>query len=279
MMHILVRYELLKIYRKLRTYIGFALILVLTPLVYWGLSAAGNDWATGMLRRFERDFILVGNLFNGWFVSYFVMNTLWVHIPFLIVLAAGDTFAGEATGGTFRMLLTRPPSRSAIYAVKMIGTTVYTVSLVLFLALLSIGLGLLLFGSGDLLLLQEGIAIIPRGDLWWRFLLAYALAAYGMSVVASMAMLFSTFVENAIGPIIGTMALHIIFLIVGNLPFAIFEAIKPYLYTSYINIWLEAFADKVDWSRVASHCLYLAAFFALFNGIAWTIFKRKDILS
>jgi hypothetical protein len=130
-----------------------------------------------------------------------------------------------------------------------------------------------------MLMMQDGIAIIPRADVWWRFLLAYALAAYGMSVVASMAMLFSTFVENAIGPIIGSMALHIIFLIVGNLPFAVFESIKPYLYTTYINIWVEAFAEKVDWGMIALHCGYLAIFFALFNGIAWTIFTRKDILS
>ncbi len=233
----------------------------------------------GMTRRFERDFILVGNLFNGWLVAYFVMNTLWVHIPFLIVLAAGDTFAGEATGGTFRILLTRPPSRTKIFGVKMIGTTIYTISLVIFLAALSIGLGIIFFGTGDMLLVQDGFAIIPQNDVWWRFLMAYLLAAYGMSVVASVAILFSTFVENAIGPIVGAMAVHIIFFILGSLPFEFFESIRPYLYTTYINIWQEAFADPINWTKVSEYVLYLAIFYALFSGSAWLIFKRKDILS
>lgn len=275
----LIFYELLKTYRKLRTYIGFALILVMIPLVYWGLSYAGPNMVEGMTRRFERDFILVGNLFNGWLVAYFVMNTLWVHIPFLIVLAAGDTFAGEATGGTFRILLTRPPSRTKIFGVKMIGTTIYTISLVIFLAALSIGLGIIFFGTGDMLLVQDGFAIIPQNDVWWRFLMAYLLAAYGMSVVASVAILFSTFVENAIGPIVGAMAVHIIFFILGSLPFEFFESIRPYLYTTYINIWQEAFADPINWTKVSEYVLYLAIFYALFSGSAWLIFKRKDILS
>ena len=278
-MPLLIYYELLKTYRKLRTYIGFALILVMTPLVYWGLSYAGPDIVGGMTRRFERDFILVGSLFNGWFVSHFAMNTLWVHIPFLIVLAAGDAFSGEATSGTFRMLLTRPPSRTKIFAVKTIGTTMYTLSLVIFLAILTLGLGLILFGSGDLLALQEGIAIIPQGELWWRVLFAYFLAGFGMCVVASIAMLFSALVENAIGPIVGAMAVHIIFMILGNLPFEFFETIRPYLYTSYLNIWQEAFNDPVDWMLLLRHATYLAVFFSMFTGTAWFIFRRKDILS
>ena len=39
------------------------------------------------------------------------MNSLWIHIPFLISLVAGDQLAGEGTAGTYRILLIRPPSR------------------------------------------------------------------------------------------------------------------------------------------------------------------------
>jgi len=279
-MMLLVKYELLKIYRKLRTYIGFGLIVILIPLVYWGLSLGGDDMINGMTRGLQNDFLFVGSLFNGWFVSYLVMNSLFVHIPFLIVLVAGDIFAGEATGGTFRMILTRPPSRSRIFLVKSLGAGVYTVSLVIFLAMFSVGLGLLLFGGGDLIsFTEEGISIFAQSEAWWRFILAYGLASWAMCAVAALSMLFSSFVENAIGPIVGSMAVVILFLILGNLPYEFFENIRPYLFTTYLDVWRQAFNDPIDWSRISSESLALAANVVVFIGSAWIIFRKKDILS
>lgn len=275
----LIRYELIKTYRKLRTYIGFGLISILTPIVYWGFAQGGEDMVRGMTRGLQNDFLFVGTLFNGWFVAHLVMNALMIHVPFLIVLVAGDIFAGEATGGTFRMILTRPPSRTRIFLVKLKSTMIYTYSLVFFLALVSIGLGIMFFGSGDLLALHEGITILPRNELWWRFLLAYALAGWSMCIVASLGMLFSTIVENAIGPIVGAMAVVILFFILGNLPFEFFETIKPFLFTTYTDVWRQAFTEPIDWQTIVRSSLSLGLFFVVFIVSSWAIFTRKDVLS
>ena len=271
--------ELLKTYRKLRTYIGFGVILVVIPLIYLGMSYGGENMVNSMTRNLQKDFVFVGNLFNGWFVSNMVMNSLWVHIPFLIALVAGDMFAGEATGGTFRILLTRPPSRTRIFFVKLAATIVYTYSLVIFLGLLSIGLGLLLFGTGDLLMFNRGIVILPGDDVLWRFILAYFLAGIAMVTVASLALMLSTFVENAIGPIIGTMAVVIAFFIFGNLDFSFFKAMRPWLFTTYLDVWKNAFTDPVDWNTIAKDAGALIGFSAFFSCVAWSIFSRKNIVS
>ncbi|MDH7516268.1 MAG: ABC transporter permease [Bacteroidota bacterium] len=276
----LLRYELLKTYRKLRTYIGFGLIIVLVPLAYWGMSLGGEDMARHMTAGLQKDFLFAGNLFNGWFVSHLLMNVLFIHIPFLIVLVAGDVFAGEATSGTFRILLTRPPSRSGIFAVKTVTTFLYTYSLVVFLALFSTGLGLLMFGSGHLLAVsEEGVSIFAPDTIVWRFTLAYILAGWSMCTVASLAMMFSTFVENAIGPIVGSMAVVILFFILGNLPFAFFESIRPYLFTTYLNVWQRVFVEPMDGLRMVKDAVYLGGFTLSFTAVAWIIFTRKDILS
>ena len=276
----LIRLELLKIFLKLRTYIGFGLIGALVPLVYWGMSFAGEDMISGMTRGLQQNFMFVGSLFNGWFVANMVMNSLFVHIPFLILLVAGDILAGEATAGTYRILLTRPPSRNKIFIVKTVGTVGYTYGLVFFLAVVSVGLGLLFFGHGDMFMLREdGIAIIARGELWWRFLLSYLLAGWAMCVVAALGLLFSSFVENAIGPIVGSFAVIILFIILGNLPFEFFENLRPYLFTTYTDVWRNAFDDAIDVAAIAKDVGMLAVFFLVFTGAAWTIFRRKDILS
>ncbi|MCB2205630.1 ABC transporter permease [bacterium] len=276
----LVRYELLKTYRKLRTYIGFGLIAVLIPLAFWGMSFAGDDMINGMTRGLQQNFLFVGSLFNGWFVSNIVMNALFVHVPFLILLVAGDIFAGEATSGTYRILLTRPPSRNRIFGVKAISAALYTYSLVYFLGMLSVGLGLIFFGHGDMIMiLEEGITILPAAELWWRFIFAYALAGYAMSVVAALGMLFSTFVENAIGPIVGSFAIIILFFILGNLPFEFFENLRPWLFTTYTDVWRRAFGNPIDFTAIVKDLLALSAFLAVFLTAAWVIFRRKDILS
>jgi ABC-2 type transport system permease protein len=276
----LVRYELTKTYRKLRTYIGFGLIAVLIPLAYWGFSAAGDDMVRGMSGGLQQNFLFVGSLFNGWFVSNMVMNALFVHVPFLILLVAGDLFAGEATSGTYRILLTRPPSRTRIFAVKTMSSVIYTYSLVFFLGGFSIALGLLLFGHGDMFTIREdGMAIIARNQLWWRFLVSYALAGWAMCVVAALGMLFSSFVENAVGPIVGSFAVIILFLIIGNLPFEFFETIRPYLFTNYTDVWRRAFTDPIDFAGIGKDVLALGGFLVLFLATTWIIFVRKDILS
>lgn len=276
----LIRYELLKTYRKMRTYIGFGLIAVITPIIYWGLSVGGDDMVNGMTRGLQKDFVFVGSLFNGWFVGHLVMNTLFVQIPFLIALVAGDVFAGEATGGTFRILLTRPPSRTRIFTVKAASTVIYVVSLVAFLGLFTLTLGTLWFGSGSLISFGEaGVVIFAEGDIFWRFVLAYLLGAWGMCTVAALAMLLSSLVENAVGPIIGTIAIVILFLILGNLPFEFFEHLRPWFFTTYFSVWSQAFADPVDWGRIARESFYLAIYFTTLTGITWILFRRKDILS
>lgn len=279
-MLLLLRYELIKTYRKLRTYIGFALIALLTPLVYWGFSTEGDDLIRGMSGGLQQNFLFVGSLFNGWFVAHLVMNALFVHVPFLILLVAGDIFAGEATSGTYRILLTRPPSRTRIFMVKSLGAAVYTFSLVLFLGALSVGLGLALFGHGDMFTLRDdGIAILARHELWWRFLLSYLLAGWAMCVVAALGMFFSSFVENAIGPIVGSFAVVILCFILVNLPYAFFDPIKPFLFTSYIDVWRKAFATPIDGAAIVKDVLALGAFMLALLGAAWIIFRRKDVLS
>ena len=273
--------EIVKTYLKWRTYIGFIAIAVLVPVIQLAFRWEGGTGFRSLTRGFEQDFFLVGNLFNGYFVTQIIMNSLWVHIPFLISLVAGDQLAGEATAGTFRLLLIRPASRSAILMAKYCTTLLYTVSLVLFLAVLSIGLGLFLFGGGDLMVPLPGrmLVIIPAADVPSRFALAFALATWSMWCVASLAFLFSSFVENAIGPIIGTMAVIVVFLVVSNLPVEAFTAVKPWLFTTYLTVWQQAFEQPVPWGEIAASVAKLGAFSVGFYGVTWYIFVRKDILS
>jgi ABC-2 type transport system permease protein len=271
--------EIFKTFSKWRTYIGFLAVGIVVPLVEFGLKAEGGSLVRNMTRGLGDDFLIVGNLFNAYFITYFIMNSLWIHIPFLISLVAGDQLAGEATGGTFRLLLIHPPSRSRILGAKYSTTLLYVFSLVAFLGLLTLGLGLALFGTGDLIVPGKTLTIIARADVPWRLAVTFGLGIWSMWCVASLAFLLSSLVENAIGPIIGTMAVIIVFLVVSTTPIALFEAVRPYLFTTYFNVWQKVMEQPVPWGEISAHASYLGIYSVCFYALTWYIFVRKDILS
>ncbi len=212
----LVKIELYKIFKKWRTYIGFIAIGVLVPIIHIAMLFEGKHTIDFMTRDIQQSFVFVGNLLNGYFLSYIILASLAIHIPFLIALVAGDLLAGEATAGTYRLLLTRPISRTQIVTSKFIAAIIYTNLLILWLAFMSLVIGIIIFGTGELLVISnQAIIIFEKSDILWRFLCAYAFASLGMSVIASLAFLFSSLVENAIGPIVGTMAVIIVFIIIS----------------------------------------------------------------
>jgi ABC-2 type transport system permease protein len=274
--------ETYKTFSRWRTYISFgfiALIVIMTEVV---MKLSANEILYRMMRSFQKDFLIFGNVLNGWFITAFIMNSLHIHIPFFITLVAGDIVSSEATAGTMRLLLIRPPSRGKIITAKYLTTLFYTTGLVIFLALICITLGLLLFGHGDLMMNYESklrIVFIPEAEVPLRMLLAFTAAVWSMMVVASLAFLFSTLAENSIGPIIGTMAVVIVFLVLGNFPFDFFRMLSPYLFTTYMVFWQKFFDNPIPWKEIVKSALILGLHNIGLFLIAFLVFTRKDVKS
>jgi ABC-2 type transport system permease protein len=278
-MLLMLKNEILKTYLKWRTYIGFIAIVVFVPAVLLAMKFQGDSVVNRLMRGLQDDFLVIGNFFNGYFITQFLLNSMWVHVPFLITLVAGDQLAGEATGGTFRLLLIRPASRSRILLMKYVTTIFYSFTLVAFLAVASLGLGLALFGSGPLLVPGRILTIIPEEQLLWRMSMAFGLATISMWCVASLALLFSSLVENAIGPIVGTMTVIIVLLLLSSMPVDFFRATRPYFFTSYLNGWQKVLDEPIPWHVISTDLLIIVGHCVGFYLVTWYIFVKKDILS
>ncbi|PJA98431.1 MAG: hypothetical protein CO128_07420 [Ignavibacteriales bacterium CG_4_9_14_3_um_filter_30_11] len=275
----LIKIELYKIFRKWRTYIGFAAVTFLILLIQFAVSIGEKDAASRLTNQLSDSFLMVGNLLNGYFISYMILNAIIVNIPFLIVLVAGDILAGEATAGTYRILMTRPVSRFQVVLSKFLASLIYSFMLIVWLAVLSLTLGLILFGSGELIVFQKGLIIFAKDDIFWRFILAYLMAALTMCTVASLAFFFSSLVENAIGPIVTAMAIIIVFAILSAIPIDFFQTIKPYLFTNYIFSWNLFFEDTLNYTELLKALGVLIGHIVVLFGITAYIFEKKDILT
>ncbi|NWF89161.1 MAG: ABC transporter permease subunit [Ignavibacteriaceae bacterium] len=276
----LVKIELYKIFSKWRTYIGFIAVAALISIIQIAMIVEGEKGINFMTRDLQQSFVFVGNLLNGYLISYTILNALVIHIPFLITLVAGDLLAGEATAGTYRILVTRPVSRLKIVTSKFFAGLIYTNLLVLWMAVISLGVGILMFGVGELIVIKNvNILILARNDVLWRFVAAYGFAALSMTVVLSLAFLFSSLVENAIGPIVSTMAIIIVFVIISAFNVEFFQTIRPYLFTNYMQSWHYFFDDPIEVQDVIKSVAVLAGHVIFFFTITVYIFYRKDILS
>lgn len=288
----LIQLELYKIFRKPRTYIAFAAITALVALILIGFYVDGNNYLQFMLQPVATSFNVEGNVLNGYFMCFLVLQLLLVHVPLLIALVSGDMISGEANMGTLRLMLTKPISRTGFLLSKFIAASVYTFLLLIWMAFLALGVSLMLFGPGDLVVFKsEVVTFILNNDVLWRYGLTFAFATIAMITVTALAFLLSVFAENSIGPIISSISIIILLTILNTLDLPIFNSIKPFLFTTHMIGWKGFFDVKVNQSNeaivgslenlpaVLTSAGILVLHICVFLTVAIVVFRKKDILS
>jgi ABC-2 type transport system permease protein len=288
----LVQIELFKIFLKPRTYIAFAAIAAIVALIQLGFYVDGETYIKFGMQALSDSFNVEGKILNGYLLAYIILQTLLIHVPLLIALVAGDMISGEANMGTLRLLASKPVSRTKLIISKFLATTVYTLALLIWMAVWALFFSLLIFGADDMIIMKsEVVTQILKSDTLWRYVAAFGFAALAMVTVASLAFFLSIFAENSIGPIMACMSIIIFFTILNTLNLPLFNAVKPFLFTSHMLGWKGFFDVQVNTnneqivgsvenlSAVLRSAGILAAHIFIFLGASIYIFNRKDILS
>lgn len=294
----LLQIELFKISKRPRTYIAFAAIAAIVMIFQFAFKADGESYMNLMMQNIQDNFELdKSKAINGYFMCYIILNTLLIQVPILIALIAGDAISGEANMGTLRLLLTKPISRTQLLLVKFFASFIFTVVLLIWMAIIALFLSMAIFGVDDMLIFrakgeESQILQITKDDILWRYFAAFGYAAIALTVIASLSILLSVFAENSIGPIVATVCIVIFFTIVSNLNMPIIDKnVKPYLFTSYLVGWKGFFYIGINeegqpikgsienWGAIRKSLGILLAHIALFLGIAIAAFRKKDILS
>lgn len=287
----LLQIELYKIFRKPRTYIAFGAITILIILLQFGLKVDGQEYADFMLQSLG-NFDVQGKLLNGYMVCYIALQLMLVHVPLLVTLVSADMISGESNAGTLRLLLTKPYSRSSVILAKFFATCIYTLLLLIWVAVLALAVSVLIFGTSDLFLMKsEYIVLIKQDDVFWRYCCAFGFAFVALITVASVGFFLSAFADNSIGPIMATMSIIVLFTVLESLNIPLFQSITPFLFTSHMVIWKEFFDEKVnanneaiagtvqDLPAIFNSLAVLFVYIAVMISATIFVMKKKDILS
>lgn len=294
----LLQIELFKISKRPRTYIAFAVITALCLIFQFAFKMDGTNYLNLMLQNVDVDFDLDKNkAINGYFMCYIILNTLLVQVPILVALIAGDAISGEANMGTLRLLLTKPIGRTQIILAKFLASVVFTVILLLWMAVCALLLSLAIFGAEDMTIFrvkgdESLIMVITKDDVLWRYMAAFAYATVALTVIAALALLLSVFAENSIGPIVASVCIVIVCTVVSNINVPIIDKnVKPWLFTSDLVGWKGFFYIQVDetqtpikgslenWPAIRTSLLKLLTNIGILLSSAVVAFRRKDVLS
>lgn len=272
--------EFIKIAAKPRSYIGLAAITALVSVILFAMKVDGLTYISFITASFEQTLSFEGNVLNGNLMAFIILQTLIIQIPLLVALVTGDLISGEADMGSLRMLATKPISRTQLLLSKFLAGNAYTLLILVWLGIMALGFGRLLFGDGDMMILKsDGLVILKSDDVMWRFLSGFTIAFLALVTIANLSVTLSCFTDNSIGPIVTTMAIIILFTIIGTLDVPVFDPVRPLLFTTHMAAWRSFFDDPVPMRDIVNSIVVLVVHNVILLSIALFKFNKKDILS
>ena len=263
-----------------RSYAYIALLVVFVLMLLFGMSFAigASDYYESFVTAFGRGVDFSGNLVNGNMFAYQLLHAMWLFVPLLIIFVTGGMISEEKSTGVLRMILARPVSKTNYFTARFMVAGLYIIIVVLLMAMLSIGVGLLVFGSGELLAFDKGnFTILSPHAALIRFAIAYVYYAIVLITVASFSLLFSVIFDNSLKAIMVTVSVILSLLFISNLDIPVFENVKPFLFTTYFSTWSRFFMANIHWMNFAFDIIVLSIHILLFYVLAVVLFNKKEI--
>ena len=272
-------FELLKLFARKRTYLGFGAFVVIELLILMGLrSPHAHKMFTHAMTQYGLDF---SHYFSGLTLAYEMMSyTVFILGSLYLALVCGDIVSKEVEDGTMRMVLSRPVSRGRILLLKILACAVYTFSLVFFIVLSSLVLGVLDRGYGGLIVVvpwEHVFGFYEGGPGLVRFVYATGILSLLMLTFAALGFMFSCFNMKPATATIMTLSIYLFDSIIRGVPY--FDNLQDYLLTHHMAMWTQVFQQEIPWSKIGYSILYLAAFDLLFVSIGIWCFGRRDFKS
>ncbi len=273
----LLKFELRKLLYKPRTYLSLALVAILIILIFWGLKSEGEVAIEYLLQALKANFLIEGNVLNAWLVIYFTLNTLWIHVPVLIVIVTGDLFSSELESGTIRLIATRPIKRSSLVLAKHTTAVIFVLLFVLVWSLIAVLPSFSLFGGGDLVVLFNGLQILEEKLLPMRFFLSFCFGFLGMSALAVFSVAVSFFTRRSLVTILITLGTIVISTLLQTLATGLFPGWENFLITYQLAQWQLFFYTTPDWAGIGFSAAWLLVFSLLCVGVSIWRYNRLKI--
>lgn len=196
----------------------------------------------------------------------------------LVVLAAlfaGDAVPAEASWSTLRYLLIAPVPRARLLASKWaVAIVSLGVAIVVYL-----GWGLLVGGLayGWAPFTNPAGGVLGWGELLPRLAIATAYLFVTLLQVAGIAFVLGVRTDAPLGAVGVAVLVAIVSSILGQIDSL--GDLRNGLPLHYIRAWQDLLTPQVDWTAMGHGVLWSVLYTLLTVGLAFAVFRRKDVLS
>jgi ABC-2 type transport system permease protein len=272
-----IRREFEKTLFQKRTYIGWAGLFLVPFLITLAFRFSGAGHPPGESGGADTGMQFLEQIrTNGLFVTVAALVALATFfLPLLASMSGSYTVAGEAENGTLRTMLMQPIRRGGFLMSKWFVANAYVAIGMFIMGVAAIIAGGAFFGLHSITLLSGQTAGV--GHALGLIVASYAFVMVGMMTVVSLAVFFSTLTNSSLTAVAGALVLVIIMEALGA--FSVFDFLKPYLFTSHFNAWMDLFRSPIEWSAMIKGLINFAVWIVGMTGLAYLRFRRKDILS
>jgi len=274
------RHELVKLFARKRTYIGFGAFVALQVLILVLLQLPKAKQAFN--RLLTTNGYLPEDYYAGLTLAMLIIEfTIFLMGGLYLALVGGDVVAKEIEDGTMRMVLARPVSRVRLLAIKWLACALYTGVLMVFLGITSLAAGVMYRGRlGQLFVFvphENLFGVFSTGDGLARYAAAIGLLAVVMQIVTALAFMFSCFKMKPAAATILTLTVLFADFVLRNVPF--FESFRRYFVTHHTATWLRVYHDIIPWWTIGESVVYLAALGITFWIVGAMAFCSRDFKS
>lgn len=223
------------------------------------------------------------------FTRGFLSETVSLFLPLLVLAVASDLISGERSGGTIKMLLTRPVRRWKILASKLIALTMFVSLIIIITILLAYLISGSVFGydGWDMPVLTgfqvEGTdvntAYVHTIDQWLFLIMQGGLAWFSAMAVACLALMVSVLVRSTAASIVIMMATIIAGLILANIASS-WESAK-YLFMVNLDLpdYLSGQLPPIEGMTLPFSMTVLAVWALGSLIVSFTVFTKQDIMN
>jgi ABC-type transport system involved in multi-copper enzyme maturation permease subunit len=273
------RWELRRLWRRPRTYLGFVAGLLFQVLLFvlLQLPAVRRPFLQGAADIHQ--YLAAGEPLSSLSNAVRVAGQTMLFIGTVaLALVASEAVAKEVEDGTLRMVFCRPVSRTSVFLQKLVLCIVYTVCLTLFLGATAVMLAVAFEGPGKLVVVSVRESILGVHEFWpglARYAIAIVLLAASILTVTLVAFTVSCFPVKA-----ATAAAVALIVLLGDWMIhahPMMAPVSPYTLTTRIASWRQVFNDTIPWLRLERNYSELALLDALLIVTAWWAFQRRPL--
>lgn len=268
--------ELFKLYRQRRTYYALGAILLMEIVILFSAYYQGRSFIDLLLNNFKETFYFKGDLLNGNLLVYVILNTLWFHLPLLLMIIVSGLLTSEYKDGTLQTVFLQPVHKRKFMAAKYAVAVLFTLVSVLFLLITAFGLSYLIFGYGDLIVYLDTLNFFEPRDAFFRLVRAYLSGSVTMVFYAVVSLTMAICFRD----VTITWIVAAFFLIVSSLLLRIDYGDSLFghlLYAKLGESWQYFFYFDIAWQKILLNNGLLIFYTIIVMALGMYIFNKNDI--